>query len=64
MRVTRPMIERGAEAMMAMAPDQDPYDEVETVLRAALNDPKEPERPMEGQTSIDVVEGRTVVVGG
>jgi hypothetical protein len=51
MKVTRPMIERGIEAHRDTG-CADPAVLVESILRAALNDPKEPDRPMPGQTTV------------
>lgn len=45
------MIERGALALN-QGSSTDVRDQAECVLRAALNDPKEPERPLAGQTSL------------
>jgi hypothetical protein len=51
MKVTKPMIARGVEALNGSI-QGGPEDLVETILRAALNDPKEPDRPMPGQTTV------------
>lgn len=65
MRVTTPMILRATEVLMAAPTSWSPLETAEACLRAALNDPVEPERPMEGQTSIGVDnDGNTVVVHG
>jgi hypothetical protein len=51
MKVTQPMIERGVAALQqAIVGGPDAL--VEAVLRAALNDPKEPAAPMPGQTTV------------
>lgn len=64
MRVTKQMIERGEQAWGDFVQSVDGPTIVEHILRRALNDPLEPERPMDGQTSIGVVNGETVVLDG
>lgn len=65
MRVTKPMIDRAYRALNECAPETDLRAVAESVVRAALNDTPEPDRPLDGQTSIGVDRnGNTVVVDG
>jgi hypothetical protein len=52
MKVTKPMIERGLRAYQGH-PTMEPREVVEDVLRAALNDPAEPPKPIAGQMTVD-----------
>jgi hypothetical protein len=61
MRVTKPMIERGVVAYHSCHAVEVAA-LIEAILRAACNDPKRREQPLEGQTRLDVVDGETVVV--
>lgn len=58
MKVTGPMIQRGAEALahgeeMLDCDYSDCLLAAEACLRAALNDPREESQPIEGQMSVD-----------
>jgi hypothetical protein len=63
MKVTGPMIERGLAAYQG-AGFVEPAALVARILRAALNDQSECDRPIDGQTRLDVVDGKTVIVSG
>lgn len=57
MKVTQPMIERATEALKHGELNGEGHYQcavvAEQALRAALNDPKEPPKPIEGQLSVD-----------
>lgn len=58
------MIERGVAALPVCWWNMEARIIVEAALRGALNDPKEPPKPMDGQTFIDTDEqGETVIRG-
>lgn len=72
MRVTKPMIERGALALCKeRCPDRTsprPCEEcrgaIVGILHEALNGQDAPPEPIRGQSRLDVIGGRTVIVGG
>lgn len=58
------MIERGVAALYRGGYGEDGAALIERILRAALNDPAQPERQIDGQRKLAVVDGETVIVDG